>query len=144
MLGPPKEEELLRKLGQIMIDQREATRVHALRERPGTYVIAIFGTLGQENVTQSMTAIYEHLGGDTLDRVLFWGLTASISYDRSLLTYYENNPHKSAPLPREVGVVTSNRMIRMLVAASAVGFRMFTHNRLRAYENLHQAFADPA
>jgi hypothetical protein len=141
MLGPPKEELLLRKLGQITIDQREGTRVHALRERPGTYIIAVFGSLGQENVTQSMTAIHEHAANGSLERVLFWALTASVSYDRDLLKYYENNPHKSAPLPREVAVVTSNRMLRMVVAASAVGFRMFTGNRLRAYENLHEALA---
>jgi hypothetical protein len=139
VLGPPKEEELLRKLGQITLDQRDGTRVHALRHRPGTYVIAVFGTLGQENVGQSMAAIYQHVDGGTLERVLFWALESGISYDRDLLKYYENNPYKSAPQPREVAVVTSNRMLRMVVAASAVGFRMFTGNRLRAYENLHQA-----
>jgi hypothetical protein len=141
MRGSDQEEALLRELGVITLDERDGTRVHALRERPGTYLIAVFGRLQRDNLGASMTAIYEHVGPDPLDRVLFWALTPSVSYDRGLVTYYEDNPHKSAPLPQEVAVVTSNRMIRMVVLASAVGFRVFTGRRLRAYETIHEAFA---
>ena len=58
MRGPDKEEKLLLSLGQVTLDERDGTRVHALRGRPGTYVIAVFGKLGQGNVGHSIAAIY--------------------------------------------------------------------------------------
>ena len=37
--------------------------------------------------------------------------------------------------------MANNRAIRMVVLASAVGYRMFTHSRMRAYESLGEALA---
>lgn len=65
-----------------------------------------------------------------------------IDYDADVLGYYEDNPHKDAPMPDEVAVVTNNRMIRMVVGATAIGFRMFTGRRLRVYPDLPTAFAE--
>lgn len=141
MRGTDEEQQLLRELGQVTLDEREGTRVHALDRRPGTYVIAVFGTLDKHNLAHSMTAIHQHVDGGALDRVLFWAMTSGVGYDRDLVNYYEHDPNKGAQLPKEVAVISSNRMIRMVVLASAVGFRVFTGGRLRAYENLHEALA---
>ncbi len=134
--------ELLDELGATTLAEQSGTRVHSLGERPGTYVIAVTGTLDREVVTAAISAIYDHAGAAGPKRVVFWEAAPGVSYERDVLEYYENNPHKDSPQPQEVSVVTTNRMIRMVVSATAIGFRVFTGRRLRAYTDLREALTE--
>lgn len=131
----------LDELGPRQLAAREGSRVHTLSARPGTYVIEVSGKLDRALVMHALDAVYRHAGATGPRRVVFWE-AAPIDYDADVLGYYEDNPHKDAPMPDEVAVVTNNRMIRMVVGATAIGFRMFTGRRLRVYPDLPTAFAE--
>jgi hypothetical protein len=132
---------LPQELGPRVLASREGSRVHTLSARPGTYVLELRGKLERATIIHALDAVYGHAGHQGPRRVIFWEADA-IDYDGDLLRYYEDNPHKDAPLPEEVSVVTTNRMIRMVVGATAIGFRMFTHRRLRVYPDLPAALAE--
>jgi hypothetical protein len=137
------EQSMLHELGAKSLTERAGTRTHALKARPGTYVIEVSSKLDRAAVNHAIDAIYRHAGPGGPQRVLFWEAGPDVDYDRDVLGYYENSPHKDGPQPAEVAVVTNSRAIRMVVAATAIGFRLMTGRRLKVYASLPEALTEP-
>ena len=62
-----------------------------------------------------------------------------VTCDRSVLTFYERDVKRT--MPRRVAVVIRKPMFRMVVRATALGFRMVNGTNLDVFETLDEALA---
>jgi hypothetical protein len=106
-----------------------------------TYVVAVFDRLSLDDLREAMTLVYDQAGEAGPRRLLFWETSRSKGFDRDVLDFYKDERFKHAPQPDEVAVVTGSRVIRMVVAATGIGYRLFTGNNLRVYPDIEAAVA---
>lgn len=126
--------------GRLMIDCGSA-RAYALASQTRSYVLAAHERLNREDLRAALTVVYEDAGDAGPSRLLFWATSTCTGFDRDVLEFYKEERFKDAPPPDEVAVVTTNRMISMVVSATGIGFRLFTKRALRTYEDIAEAVA---
>jgi hypothetical protein len=138
--------------GHLLIDSRSAKAylvpargpfgaLAALGGARGTYVVRAHERLTLPDLREAMTFVYDHAGERGPARVLFWESSTSKGFDRDVLEFYKDERFKDAPQPDEVAVVTSSRVINMVVSATGLGFRLFTKRQLRVYDDIATAIA---
>lgn len=128
---------------RLMIDCR-SVKAYAVAAQTRTYVFAAHDRMTLDDLREAMHVVYDDAGEPGPARLLFWETSTCKGFDRDVLEFYKEERFKDAPQPDEVAVVTTNRMINMVVSATGIGFRLFTKRTLRTYEDIAAAIASGA
>lgn len=101
------------------------------------FLVIMRGRFDADELAKAIVRIYAL--ADPPDDVLFVEGHDLTGYDRSVLTFYERDVKRA--MPRRVGVVIRQPMWRMVVRATALGFRVVTGRNLDVFESLDEALA---
>jgi hypothetical protein len=104
------------------------------------YIVECVGRIAKASLLEVVEAIYARHPERAPRAVLFFEAPGCKGYDRDVLTFYEQDAGRAQP--GLVGVITENALVRMIVRAVGVGFRVFTHRTLAVYDDLPAALAD--
>jgi hypothetical protein len=124
--------------GRLLVDCR-SIKAYALRDQPRAYVLAAHDRMKLDDLREAMHVVYDDAGDAGPRRLLYWETSTCKGFDRDVLDFYKEDRFKDAPQPEEVAVVTSNRLINMVVSATGIGYRLFTSRNLRTYDDIAQA-----
>jgi hypothetical protein len=101
------------------------------------FVVIMRGRFVANELADAIERIYAL--ADPPDEVIFVEGHDLSAYDRSVLTFYERDVKRT--MPRRVSVVIRQPMWRMVVRATALGFRVVTGRNLDVFETLDEALA---
>lgn len=99
------------------------------------FVLIMRGRFTADELERAIEQIYAF--ADPPDSVFFVEGHDMTAYDRSVLTFYERDVKRA--MPRRVGAVIRRPVFRMVVRATALGFRMVTGRELDVFESLEEA-----
>lgn len=106
-----------------------------LWRRESLFVLVMRGRFAADELEQAIVTMYGLV--DPPDTVLFVEGHDMIAYDRSVLTFYERDVKRA--MPRRVAAVIRKPLFRMVVRATALGFRLVTGRDLDVFETLEEA-----
>lgn len=101
---------------------------------PDGFAVVMRNGFSASDLGAALEAIYSR--ADPPDAIVFVEGVDLEHFDRSVLTFYERDRRR---MPRRVGVVARRALTKMVVRATALGFRAFTGVSLTLHGELAEA-----
>jgi hypothetical protein len=132
---PPDDE--LSRLGGVMETDHAVLRTYWFDG--GVFIMDVVGKLDNVSLSVAIDALYRDPRTLRPHAVVFRE-GPNADYDRSVLTFYQTD--RPRPMPVLVGVIAKRTMVRVVAAATGIGFRALTKTRFNVYEDTIGALVD--